>query len=78
MLYKEISNNAAVNVLKNKMLAAADAIQVLVSEGYIPNKNKYTILGWSNLLIAGYKVSQVLSVEQRIKLDNLYNRLIIL
>ena len=76
MFYKEISNSAAVDVLKTKMSAAADAIQILVSEGYIQKKRKSIILSWTNIMIQAYANFDILSEEQQSKLNRLYNRLL--
>ena len=64
------------DVLENRMSGIADCIQVLFENGYIPNKNKVTILNWSAILIDAYENVDVLSKEQQDKLDNLYNRVL--
>ena len=76
MLYKEISNEAAVSVLKNKMLTAADCIQLISSEGYNPNKRKFIIVNWSKMLIDVFKNTSDLSEEQHNNLIRLYNKVI--
>lgn len=76
MLYNKDLQNAMLDVLENRMSGIACCIEALVAEGYIPNKNKYTILNWSAILIAAYENVDVLSKEQQTKLDNLYNKVI--
>lgn len=76
MLYEPKLKQAMLDVLKNRMSGIADCIQVLFAEGYIPNKNKMTILNWSSILIDAYENIDVLSSEQQKKLDNIYNKVI--
>ena len=76
MLYEPKLKQAMLDVLENRMSGIADCIQVLFDNGYIPNKNKMTILNWSAILIDAYENVDVLSKEQQDKLDNLYNRVL--
>lgn len=76
MLYEPKLKQAMLDVLENRMSGIADCIQVLFAEGYIPNKNKMTILNWSSILIDAYENIDVLSSEQQKKLDNIYNKVI--
>ena len=76
MLYEPNLKEAMLDVLENRMSGIADCIQILFDNGYIPNKNKMTILNWSAILIDAYENVDVLSKEQQDKLDNLYNRVL--
>jgi hypothetical protein len=76
MLYEPKLKQAMLDVLENRMSGIADCIQILFDNGYIPNKNKMTILNWSAILIDAYENVDVLSKEQQDKLDNLYNRVL--
>ena len=76
MLYEPKLKQAMLDVLENRMSGIADCIQILFDNGYIPNKNKMTILNWSAILIDAYENVDVLSKEQQNKLDNLYNRVL--
>jgi hypothetical protein len=76
MLYDDTLKQAMLDVLENRMSGIADCIQMLFSEGYIPNKNKYTILDWSTILIHAYNNIDVLSVEQHRNLERIYNKVI--
>ena len=76
MLYEEKLKKVMLDVLENRVSGIADNIQVLVNEGFIPNKIKNTMLSWSLILIDAYENIDVLSEEQHKKLDNLYNRVI--
>lgn len=76
MLYEPALKDTMLDVLKNRMSGIADCIQVLFDNGYIPNKNKMTILNWTAILIDAYENVDVLSIEQHNKLDNLYNRVL--
>ena len=76
MLYESYLNKAMLDVLENRMSGIADCIQVLFDNGYIPNKNKMTILNWTAILIDAYQNIDILSIEQHNKLDNIYNRVL--
>ena len=76
MLYRSKNKEAMLDILEYRMSGVADCIAVLLDEGYIPNKNKYTVLDWSSILIDAYENVDVLSEEQHAKLDSLYNRVL--
>ena len=76
MLYKSNNKSAMLDILKNRVSGVADCINALFEEGYIPNKNKYTILDFSSILIDAYENIDILSEEQHSKLDNLYNKVL--
>jgi hypothetical protein len=76
MLYEPTLKATMLDVLENRMSGIADCIQVLFDNGYIPNKNKMTILNWTGILINAYENVDVLSIEQHNKLDNIYNRVL--
>ena len=76
MLYKSNNKSAMLDILENRVSGVADCINALFEEGYIPNKNKYTILDFSSILIDAYENIDVLSEEQHSKLDNLYNKVL--
>ena len=76
MLYEENLKQTMLDVLENRVSSIADCIQILFAEGYIPNKNKMTILNWASILIDAYENIDVLSEEQHNRLDILYNRVL--
>jgi len=76
MLYEPNLKQAMLDVLENRMSGIADCIQILFDNGYIPNKNKVTILNWSAILIDAYENVDVLSEEQHKKLDIIYNKVL--
>lgn len=76
MLYKSDNKSAMLDILKNRVSGVADCINALFNEGYIPNKNKITILNWSSILIDAYENIDVFSKEQQEKLDRLYNKIL--
>lgn len=76
MLYDDKLKKVMLDVLENRTSGIADAIQALVAEGYIPNKNKMTILDWSGILIHAYENIDVLSEEQHKSLDRIYNKVL--
>ncbi|MBO7693018.1 MAG: hypothetical protein J6Y28_09685 [Acholeplasmatales bacterium] len=76
MLYDKALKQAMLDVLNNRASSIANCIQALFDEGYIPNKNKFTILDWSSILIDAYENIDVLSKEQHQKLDIIFNRVL--
>ena len=76
MLYEPNLKETMLDVLENRMSGIADCIQILFDNGYIPNKNKMTILNWTAILIDAYENIDVLSEEQHKKLDIIYNRVL--
>ena len=76
MMYESNLKQAMLDVLKERMSGIANCITVLIEEGYIPNKNKYTIFDWISILIDAYENIDILSKEQQNKLDILYNKVL--
>lgn len=76
MLYDAKLKEAMLDVLKDRISGIADCILVLLDNGYIPNKNKTTILDWSSILIDAYENIDVLTKEQHKRLDNIYNKVL--
>ena len=76
MLYEPKLKEAMLVVLEDRVTGIANCIAALLNEGYIPNKNKITILDWSSILIDAYENVDVLSEEQHEKLDRLYNKVL--
>lgn len=78
MLYNPKIKQVVLDDLKNRLSGITDCMRVLAENGYIPNKNKTTILNWSSILIDAYQNIDVLSKEQHAKIDNLYNKVMAL
>ena len=76
MLYEPKLKQAMLDVLEERMSGIADCIVALLAQGYVPNKNKVTILNWTSILIDAYENVDVLSVEQHNNLDNIYNQVL--
>lgn len=76
MLYNSNLKGAMLVVLKDRTTSIANCINTLLEEGYVPNKNKHTILDWSSILIDAYENVDVLSKEQQNKLDRVYNKVL--
>ena len=76
MLYESKLKKTMLDVLNERMSGIAGCIKVLFENGYIPNKNKMTILNWTAILINAYKNVEVMTKEQQNKLDNIYNKVI--
>lgn len=73
MLYEPNLKEAMLDILEERMSGIANCITVLFEQGYIPNKNKYTILDFTSILIDAYENVDVLTKEQQEKLDRVYN-----
>lgn len=78
MLYEGNLKKEMLDVLEDRISGISDCILVLVDNGYIPNKNKTTILNWSSILFNAYENIDVFSEEQHNKLDNLYSKVLAL
>lgn len=76
MMYESYLNKAMLDVLENRMSGIADSITVLIDKGYIPNKNKMTILNWTPILINAYENIALFTEEQQNKLDKIYEKII--
>ena len=76
MLYEPKLKQTMLAVLENRTAGIADCITALLNEGYIPNKNKYTIFDFTAILIDAYENIDVLTEEQHEKLDILYNKVL--
>jgi hypothetical protein len=76
MLYDKGLKRAMLDVLLERVSGIAGSINALVEEGYIPNKNKRTILDWGTILIHAYENIDVFTKEQQHNLDNIYNRVL--
>lgn len=76
MMYESYLNKAMLDVLENRMSGIADSITVLIDKGYVPNKNKMTILNWTPILIDAYENIALLTKEQQNKLDKIYEKII--
>ena len=76
MMYESYLNKTIIDVLENRMSGIANSITVLIDKGYIPNKNKMTVLNWTPILIDAYENIALLTEEQQIKLDKIYEKII--
>lgn len=76
MLYEPKLNQAMLAILQDRVAGIANCINALIQEGYVPNKNKYTIFNWSSILIDAYENIDVFTKEQQDKLDLLYNKIL--
>ena len=76
MMYESYLNKAMLDVLENRISGIADSITVLIDKGYIPNKNKMTILNWTPILIDAYENIVLFTKEQQNKLDKIYEKII--
>lgn len=76
MMYESYLNKAMLDVLENRMSGIADSILVLIDKGYVPNKNKMTILNFTPILINAYENIALFTEEQQNKLDKLYDKII--
>ena len=78
MLYNVEEKQMMLDALNNRVSSIVDVCVALVEEGYIPNKNKYVKLSWSAIMIDACDNMDVLSSEQHIKIENLFNKVMML
>ena len=78
MLYDADKKQEVLDTLNNRVSSIVDVCVALVEEGYIPNKNKYVKLSWTAIMIDAYDNMDVLSSEQHIKIENLFNKVMML
>lgn len=76
MLYNVETKKATLDALENRVSSVANVITGLVSEGFVPNKNKTTKIQIGLMLIDAFNCADVLSVEQHRSLENIYNKFI--
>ena len=76
MMYESYLNKTMLDILENRMSGIANSITVLIDKGYVPNKNKITILNWTPILIDAYENIDLFNENQIDKLDKLYNKII--
>ena len=76
MLYEPKLKQAMLDVLEDRMSGIADCIVVLLDQGYIPNRNKTTILDWTSILVDAYENVDVLTEQQHKNLDGIYNKVL--
>lgn len=74
MLYKENLKETVLGVLNSRISSTASSIITLLENGYIPNKNKKTIISWSYILLQAYNHIEVFDSNTQKKLDKLFNR----
>ena len=76
MLYNAEKKQNMLDTLNNRVSSIVDVCVALVNEGYIPNKNKFTIIDWTSILIDSYENIDILSEDQHKKLDRLFNKIL--
>lgn len=62
--------------LQGRVSSIAHVMVRLIEEGYVPNNNKHTIVNFGSALIDCYENIEIMTVEQKKKLDNLFNIII--
>lgn len=77
-MYDDKIKEAIISDLGNKTMEVANTAIVLVSQGYLINKNKYIKLDWSSILIHAFENIDILSDEQKLKVEQLYNKIVAL
>lgn len=76
MLYDDTLKQAMLGILEQRVSGIADSINALVQDGYIPNKNKRTLLDWNIILIHAYENADIMTKEQQQQLDIIYNKVL--
>lgn len=77
MIYNIENKQDMLDTLDNRVSSIVDVCVTLANEGYVesttPNK-----LSWTMIMIDAFQSIDVLSVEQHKKLENLYNKVMML
>ena len=76
MLYDDTLKQAMLGILEQRVSGIADFINALVQDGYVPNKNKRTLLDWNIILIHAYENVDIMTKEQQQQLDIIYNKVL--
>lgn len=76
MLYKNSLKSEIVSTLNDRVETVSDCIVALLDAGYVPNRNKTTILNWSSILIHAYENIDIFEKEQQDKIDVIFNKVI--
>lgn len=76
MLYDKSLQSTIVDTLNNRVSTIVDCIIALLREGYLPNKNKITVLDWGSIMIHAFQNIEVFNEEQQNNLENLFNKII--
>lgn len=76
MLYEDALKQAMLAILDDRVASIANCIISLINEGYLPNKNKTTILDWSSILINVYENIDLFNSEQQANIDRIYNNVL--
>lgn len=76
MLYDKSLQSTIVGTLNNRVSTIVDCIIALLREGYLPNKNKITVLDWGSIMIHAFQNIEVFNEEQQNNLENLFNKII--
>ena len=78
MLYNAEKKQEMLDALNSRVSSIVDVCVALAEEGYIPNKNKYVKLSWSAIMIDACNNMDVLSSEQHINIENIFNKVMML
>ena len=74
MMYEIDNNKEMLDILNERVSNISDCMVALTKEGFIPNKNKTTILNWSSILIDAYQNFQIFNDEQKAKINDLFEK----
>jgi len=78
MLYDAEKKQEMLDALNSRVSSIVDVCVALIEVGYIPNRAKFDKLSWSSIMINAMENIDVLSVEQHNKIENLYNKVMML
>lgn len=78
MLYNVDLKNKIVDTLEDRVLTIVSVCIALTNEGYAPNKNKMVKLQWSSILIDAFDNINILNINQRKNIENIYNKVMAL
>lgn len=74
-MYNDEIRKTTINDLENKAISLVNTAVALSSQGYIINKSKQIRLDWTSIMLHAFENIDILSDEQKHKVELLYNKL---
>ena len=78
MLYDASLKQLMLDTLNARVSSIVDVCVALTNDGYNINKNKLNKLSWTIIMSNAFENIDVLSIEQHEKLEQLYNKVMML
>lgn len=74
-MYNDVIKENILDDLESKVISIVNTSVTLASQGYLVNRNKYTKLNWSSILIHAFENIDILSEKQQHQVELLYNKI---